>query len=261
MGIGAGANPLLTSTLPNLELNKLGYIVADENGRTNNLNWKGWGEIALDLDSFSSRSGGFVWSNVTGITIEYVRNPNNQPSERIMFTPYRFYHIQESGSDLVWSKLGPFMSPAGEASLELSANGPLIIDSIVITDAGDMQSLSDLFCSLSSTSKNVNQLSETEFRIQMEASDCSILIFKQAYHPLWQASSTYPLQQIKVNFALNGFIIDKEAGETLHIWYEGDQLLVKGIWISAISLALTAILASTPIIRNRRKRYSHDYNS
>ena len=34
MGIGAGANPLLTSTMPNLELNKWGYIVADENGRT-----------------------------------------------------------------------------------------------------------------------------------------------------------------------------------------------------------------------------------
>jgi glutamate synthase (NADPH/NADH) small chain len=34
MGIGAGANPLLTSTLPKLELNKWGYIVADENGKT-----------------------------------------------------------------------------------------------------------------------------------------------------------------------------------------------------------------------------------
>ena len=35
MGIGAGANPLLTSTLPELELNKWGYIVADEkNGKT-----------------------------------------------------------------------------------------------------------------------------------------------------------------------------------------------------------------------------------
>ncbi|UCD14734.1 MAG: NADPH-dependent glutamate synthase [Thermoplasmatales archaeon] len=34
MGIGAGANPLLTSTMPDLELNKWGYIVADENGRT-----------------------------------------------------------------------------------------------------------------------------------------------------------------------------------------------------------------------------------
>jgi glutamate synthase (NADPH/NADH) small chain len=34
MAIGAGANPLLTSTLPTLELNKWGYIVADENGRT-----------------------------------------------------------------------------------------------------------------------------------------------------------------------------------------------------------------------------------
>ena len=35
MGIGAGANPLLTSTLPELELNKWGYIVADEkDGKT-----------------------------------------------------------------------------------------------------------------------------------------------------------------------------------------------------------------------------------
>ena len=35
MGIGAGANPLLTSTLPELEMNKWGYIVADEkSGKT-----------------------------------------------------------------------------------------------------------------------------------------------------------------------------------------------------------------------------------
>ena len=35
MGIGADANPLLTSTLPELELNKWGYIVADEkSGKT-----------------------------------------------------------------------------------------------------------------------------------------------------------------------------------------------------------------------------------
>lgn len=35
IGIGAGANPLLTSTMPELKLNKWGYIVADENGKTN----------------------------------------------------------------------------------------------------------------------------------------------------------------------------------------------------------------------------------
>jgi glutamate synthase (NADPH/NADH) small chain len=34
MSIGAGANPLLTSTLPELELNKWSYIVADDKGRT-----------------------------------------------------------------------------------------------------------------------------------------------------------------------------------------------------------------------------------
>jgi glutamate synthase (NADPH/NADH) small chain len=34
MSIGAGANPLLTSTLPDLELNKWGYIVADDDGKT-----------------------------------------------------------------------------------------------------------------------------------------------------------------------------------------------------------------------------------
>jgi glutamate synthase (NADPH/NADH) small chain len=34
ISVGAGANPLLTSTMPELELNKWGYIVADENGKT-----------------------------------------------------------------------------------------------------------------------------------------------------------------------------------------------------------------------------------
>jgi glutamate synthase (NADPH/NADH) small chain len=35
IAVGAGANPLLTSTIPNLRLNKKGYIVTDENGKTN----------------------------------------------------------------------------------------------------------------------------------------------------------------------------------------------------------------------------------
>lgn len=35
MAIGTGANPILTSTVPELELNKRGYIKTDENGRTN----------------------------------------------------------------------------------------------------------------------------------------------------------------------------------------------------------------------------------
>ncbi|MCK4718983.1 MAG: FAD-dependent oxidoreductase, partial [Thermoplasmata archaeon] len=34
MAIGAGANPLLTRTTPDLEINKWGYIEADESGRT-----------------------------------------------------------------------------------------------------------------------------------------------------------------------------------------------------------------------------------
>jgi glutamate synthase (NADPH) small chain len=34
VAIGAGPNPLLTTTTPGLELNKRGYIVADENGKT-----------------------------------------------------------------------------------------------------------------------------------------------------------------------------------------------------------------------------------
>jgi glutamate synthase (NADPH/NADH) small chain len=35
ISIGAGANPLLTKTMPDLELNKWGYIVVNENNRTN----------------------------------------------------------------------------------------------------------------------------------------------------------------------------------------------------------------------------------
>jgi glutamate synthase (NADPH/NADH) small chain len=34
VAIGTGANPLLTTTTPGLEVNKRGYIVADENGKT-----------------------------------------------------------------------------------------------------------------------------------------------------------------------------------------------------------------------------------
>jgi len=35
VGIGTGANPILTRTIPDLNLNKWGYIKADQNGQTN----------------------------------------------------------------------------------------------------------------------------------------------------------------------------------------------------------------------------------
>lgn len=216
------------------------------------LNWKGWGEVVIDLDSVDSTSGGFNWSNVTRTTIEYIHNPNNPPSEIVMFTPYGFYRIQESQSDFIWSKLGPFRSQAGEANLELSANGPLTIDSILISDVSEMASISDLFWSSSSILENVSQLTQTEFRLKMEMSNRSIVIFKQSYHPLWQASSgVHSLHHITINFAFNGFIIDDESKETLHIWYEGDHLLAWGTWISAISLGLVIIIALTMTIKNR----------
>jgi hypothetical protein len=107
-----------------------------------------------------------------------------------MFTPYGFYRIQESQSDFIWSKLGPFRSQAGEANLELSANGPLTIDSILISDASEMASISDLFWSSSSISENVSQLTQTEFRLKMEMSNRSIVIFKSITH--WRASSGVP---------------------------------------------------------------------
>ena len=34
IAIGTGANPLLTSTTPDLKLNQWGYIIADEQGKT-----------------------------------------------------------------------------------------------------------------------------------------------------------------------------------------------------------------------------------
>jgi glutamate synthase (NADPH/NADH) small chain len=35
IGIGTGANPILTKSIPELKLNKWGYIETDENGQTN----------------------------------------------------------------------------------------------------------------------------------------------------------------------------------------------------------------------------------
>ena len=215
------------------------------------LNWEGWAEIAIDLNSFDSTSGNFDWSNVVGITIEYNRGSSNPPSKTIMFTPYKFYNFQESQSDFMWSKLGPFTSLSTEANIELSAKGPLTIDSIIITDVSDTQKISNLVCSSLSISKNASKLSQTEFKIPIETNNYSILIFKQAYHPMWQASiGDCPLQQINVNFALNGFIIDNAyVKATLRIWYEGDQLLAQGIWISAIAVAVLSILTLVIAIR------------
>jgi len=57
MAIGTGANPLLTATTPDLKLNKWGYIVTDEQGKTSMENvWAG-GDIVTGAATVISAMG------------------------------------------------------------------------------------------------------------------------------------------------------------------------------------------------------------
>lgn len=57
IAIGAGANPLITSTMPDLKLNKWGYIVADENGKTSKEGVYAGGDIVTGAATVISAMG------------------------------------------------------------------------------------------------------------------------------------------------------------------------------------------------------------
>ena len=100
---------------------------------------------------------------------------------------------------------------------------------------------------------NINQLTQTEYKIQIENNNPCVLILKQSYHPLWQAS--FPLttlQNIKINFVQNVFIINNKIAGTVNVWYEGDKLLEKGIWITALTIVIVVIFTLSMIIRKRK---------
>ncbi len=57
IAIGAGANPLITSTMPDLKLNKWGYIIADENGKTSKESVYAGGDIVTGAATVISAMG------------------------------------------------------------------------------------------------------------------------------------------------------------------------------------------------------------
>ena len=225
--------------------NKLGTYLYDSNGKwihfsfTNQkgIDWKGWRQIIFGLESYDSSSGNFDFSKVVSSTFEYSHSPNSSITQELRFTSFAFYDIKENTSDFKWTQLGPFEIKKEVTDVVLSANGPLWIDSIIITDVKNMTGIENLLFFASPLS-DVNQRSKTRFSLPLQTNGHSLIIFQEAYHPLWKASFVEEnLEHVLVNFAFNGFLIDTTSKDELHVWFEGDNLLEMGILISSITVS------------------------
>ncbi len=75
IAVGAGANPLLTATMPDLELNKWGYIVADENGKTSVEGVYAGGDIVTGMATVIQAMGAGRMS--AKAIHEYLMGPSN----------------------------------------------------------------------------------------------------------------------------------------------------------------------------------------
>ena len=75
IAVGAGATPLLTATMPDLELNKWGYIVADENGKTSVEGVYAGGDIVTGMATVIQAMGAGRMS--AKAIHEYLMGPSN----------------------------------------------------------------------------------------------------------------------------------------------------------------------------------------
>jgi hypothetical protein len=217
------------------------------------INSVGWHQVIFNLSEFDSTSGDFDWSNVTRITFEYSPAEGQSVSNRIAFTPYAFYTIEENDSQFVWSKFGPFHLSDNEEEIILSTNSSLALDSLMIADVSNMENIGNLLFSASSV-PNTTRLTQTEFSVPLQENKYDVLILKQSYHPLWKASiNNNQLQHFIVNFGLYGFLIKNETQGKVSVWFEGDRLLSIGIYLSTFSLVTIVSITLAMAIKNKRK--------
>ncbi len=173
-----------------------------------------------------------------------------------MSIPYR----SSSYEPFDWLEVGPFHLDSGEKKFSLGPSG-LIVDEIIFYSLKNGEkdlSLTEIFDSSHTPTTSFEQLSPTQYKVDVNSSEPFILTLSYAYHPKWRAyieSEYKPL--ISYSFA-NSFIINEEGEINVELHFLGQYYTVIGLAISAAAIILA--IAYIAITSENFKKIRHRSN-
>jgi len=150
---------------------------------------------------------------------------------------------------LVWQESRPFNLPKGKYNiiLETDHNRPFDLDTIIIYNSKN----EDLEKFLSISNKNyvnITKINSVKYLVNISAVKPSFLMFTDNYNPNWhiKLSNDYHSNSVESYSAINSFFIDENGIFNGTVYYQPQEHLSLGFYISLLFLFL---LLSSIIIR------------
>jgi glycosyltransferase involved in cell wall biosynthesis len=156
-----------------------------------------------------------------------------------------------------WREIGPFNLTCGETTIGIGGVGPVELDELLLYSLKDGENylpLSGLFnSSLPKVSVSYEKVNPCTFRVHVNASEPFILVFSEAYNPLWKASTTeQAFISIPAYSLINSFYINKTGQFTLTIYFTGQTYADIGLITSLVSF--TSSVLALPIVHLKTLR-------
>lgn len=162
------------------------------------------------------------------------------------------FNCLSSNLEFKWFEFGPLTMEPGDKSMIVSVDGKVDIDEIIIYSLKDLEnslSIDNLFnydtdCVQPLTYERENS---DRYIIHVNSTAPFLLIFSDAYHPLWKAYvDESEISPIVAYSFVNGFFINKTGQFDIILYFTGQAYADIGLKISAISLIITLAILVTP---------------
>lgn len=150
-----------------------------------------------------------------------------------------------------WYELEPVFLRTGEQMINISAFGKVDIDEIIIYSLESDEeavSVNQLFRSDSASPRiSYEKVNSVQYKVHVESSEPSFLIFSDSYNPLWKAyvdnSEVSPV--VAYSF-VNGFFINKTGDFDLTLYFTGQTYADLGLRVSIITFVVIVAILVTP---------------
>ncbi len=155
----------------------------------------------------------------------------------------------------------PVYLKPGEQEITLSAKGPIDFDEMIIyslQSGEDNVSLNSLFgANSASPSVSYEKISPVEYRVHVKSDEPFLLIFSEAYHPLWRVYvDGQEVSPITTYFLVNGFFINKTGELDIRIYFTGQTYadIGLGIAITTLVVASTYLIIQSDVFKGLRSK-------
>lgn len=155
-----------------------------------------------------------------------------------------------------WYELGPFSLVEGDQTLTISANGKVDLDKIILFSLKDREEPLPLSVLLkhNSATRSVSyvKVNPCRYKISVKRGEPFLLIFSEAYHPLWRAYiDNVEVSPISAYSFVNGFFVNEKEEFGITLFFTGQTYADIGLRISVIALVGVTALAIIVPARSR----------